>query len=233
MTHAVQCASLCSCHLHTWLSLLCCDAVGQDEFRQEVAIKVFNKAALSRSRHQLLQVEKEINALRVSSHPNVVQFYDVLETDEHVYLVMEHLPHGELYDYILDKGRLDEVEAGRLFGQVISAIAHIHQHGIVHRGKHQTRVHAPPTVCMGDCVAQCACVAMFIAAAMLTLVALYSRTDLKPENILLDKSFNIKLVDFGLANIFTVGDFHSKTLRTQCGSPHVSTLHSTALSIRF
>lgn len=40
--------------------------------------------------------------------------------------MMEHLPHGELYDYILAKGRLTEAEAARLFGQVVSAIQHLH-----------------------------------------------------------------------------------------------------------
>ena len=46
---------------------------------------------------------------------------------------MEHLPHGELYDYILAKGRLTEAEAARLFGQVVAAIQHCHLNGWVHR----------------------------------------------------------------------------------------------------
>jgi len=40
--------------------------------------------------------------------------------------------------------------------------------------------------------------------------------DLKPENLLLDESNNIKIVDFGLANMMRDGDF----LRTACGSPN-------------
>ena len=63
----------------------------------------------------------------------VLNSYEVLETEHKVYLVMEHLPHGELYDYILDKGKLDENEAGRLFAQVLSAIKHCHDRGICHR----------------------------------------------------------------------------------------------------
>jgi serine/threonine protein kinase len=83
--------------------------------------------------HQLAQIEKELNALRTCNHPNIVQFYDVLETESKVFLVMEHLAAGELYDHILQQGRLTEAEAGRLFGQVVSAIQHCHQRGIVHR----------------------------------------------------------------------------------------------------
>ena len=66
-------------------------------------------------------------------HPNIVQFYEVLETESKIYLVMEHLTAGELYDYILDQGKLTEEEGGRLFSQIVSAVAHCHRHGIVHR----------------------------------------------------------------------------------------------------
>lgn len=170
--------------------------LGSDEFRQQVAIKVFNKAAISKTAagaaagnsaashyrsHQFLQIEKEINALRICSHPNIVQFYDVLETESKVYLVMEHLSYGELYDYILSQGRLSEAESGRLFGQVVSAIGLCHDLGVVHR-------------------------------------------DLKPENILLTENGDLKLVDFGLANYWNTKDDPAvRSLRTQCGSPHVRT----------
>ena len=62
-----------------------------------------------------------------------MQFYEVLETESKIYLVMEHLTAGELYDYILDQGKLTEEEGGRLFSQIVSAVAHCHRHGIVHR----------------------------------------------------------------------------------------------------
>lgn len=39
--------------------------------------------------------------------------------------------------------------------------------------------------------------------------------DLKPENLLLDENKNIKIVDFGLSNIYKYGE----TLKTACGSP--------------
>ena len=58
---------------------------------------------------------------------------------------MEHLPHGELYDYILAKGRLTEAEAARLFGQVVSAIQHLHS-----VSKHFVMFHPsppPPPAC--------------------------------------------------------------------------------------
>ena len=120
--------------------------MGEDEFRQKVAIKIFDKLLLSRSHHQLLQVEKELNSLRCCHHPNIVQFYEVLETDAKIYLVMEHLSAGELYDYILDQGKLSEEEGGRLFSQIVSAVAHCHRHGIVHRDlKPESQLNTPTT----------------------------------------------------------------------------------------
>ena len=117
--------------------------LGEDEFRQKVAIKIFDKLLLSRSQHQLLQVEKELNSLRCCHHPNIVQFYEVLETDSKIYLVMEHLAAGELYDYILDQGKLGEPESARLFAQIVSAVQHCHSHGIVHR---DLKVHPSTTL---------------------------------------------------------------------------------------
>jgi serine/threonine protein kinase len=107
--------------------------LGEDEFRQKVAIKIFDKQSLSKSKHQLLQVEKEINALRTCRHNNIVQYYEVLETETNIYLVMEYLQCGELYDYILSQGHLSEPEAAKLFIQICSALQYCHERGIVHR----------------------------------------------------------------------------------------------------
>lgn len=145
--------------------------LGSDEFRQNVAIKIFNKAAIVAKQnanggaggggggvgvpsvsspnnnpyqsHQFLQIEREINALRVCSHPHIIQFYDVLETDSKIYLIMEYLDSGELYDYILEKGKLSEEEGGKLFGQVVSALRHAHERGSKrpHDTRHDTRIH--------------------------------------------------------------------------------------------
>lgn len=69
-------SSLCWLSVFCFIYLLCmCLVVGLDELEQPVAIKVFDKIALQKqqNRHQLQQIEKEINALRICSHPNVVQ----------------------------------------------------------------------------------------------------------------------------------------------------------------
>lgn len=50
-----------------------------------------------------------------------------------MFLVMEYMENGELFDYIVKNQRLDEKEACRLFHQLIDGIEHIHKIGVVHR----------------------------------------------------------------------------------------------------
>jgi serine/threonine protein kinase len=47
--------------------------------------------------------------------------------------VLEYVPNGELFDYIVSRGKLDESEARQLFQQIISGIEYCHVHGVVHR----------------------------------------------------------------------------------------------------
>ena len=55
------------------------------------------------------------------------------ETDEHLYFVMEYINGGELYDYIVENGRLAEEEACHFYYQLLLAIQHLNSQGISHR----------------------------------------------------------------------------------------------------
>lgn len=50
-----------------------------------------------------------------------------------VHLVQEYAPNGELFDYIVSKGRPTTEEAQRLFQQIVTAVEYCHFHNIVHR----------------------------------------------------------------------------------------------------
>ena len=52
-------------------------------------------------------------------HPHVVRLYEVIETPTDIYVVMEYVDKGELFDYIVEKNKLQEDEARNLFQQVI------------------------------------------------------------------------------------------------------------------
>lgn len=88
-------------------------------------------------------------------------------------MIMEYASGGELFDYIVAKGRVPEPEACRFFQEIIDGVDYLHSMNVVHR-------------------------------------------DLKPENLLIDDTHQIKIVDFGLSNIF---QSPAETLQTACGSP--------------
>nr|CAH8852888.1 unnamed protein product [Trichobilharzia regenti] len=98
--------------------------------RQKVAIKILDKRKLGSDAYR---VRCEIEALKQLNHKYIYKLYQVVETQTHFYLVLEYLPGGELFDYILQKEHLSEVEARVIFRQIVSAIGYIHTKGFAHR----------------------------------------------------------------------------------------------------
>lgn len=66
-------------------------------------------------------------------HPHIIRLYEVMETPSDIYVVMEYVKSGELFDYIVEKGRLMEDEARHFFQQIISGVEYCHRHMVVHR----------------------------------------------------------------------------------------------------
>lgn len=76
---------------------------------------------------------REIHHHRRFHHPNVVRLFEVIATEGSIWLVSELCSGGELFDYLVEKGRLGEMEARRMFGQLCLAVGYIHSLGVVHR----------------------------------------------------------------------------------------------------
>jgi serine/threonine protein kinase len=76
---------------------------------------------------------REITLMKLIQHPNVVQLYDVYESATELYLVLEYVEGGELFDYLVSRTRLPENEALVFFQQIIAGIDYCHQHLISHR----------------------------------------------------------------------------------------------------
>ncbi|KAF7259017.1 hypothetical protein EG68_04013 [Paragonimus skrjabini miyazakii] len=98
---------------------------------KKVAVKIVNREKLSES--VLQKVEREIAIMKLIEHPHVLGLYDVYENRRHLYLILEHVSGGELFDYLVRKGRLSPKEARRFFKQIISALDFCHSHCICHR----------------------------------------------------------------------------------------------------
>ncbi|OQE42354.1 hypothetical protein PENCOP_c004G07856 [Penicillium coprophilum] len=78
-------------------------------------------------------IEREVVIMKLIEHPNVISLYDVWENRGELYLVLEHVEGGELFDYVSKNGPLPEEEAVRLFRQIIAALGYCHRFNICHR----------------------------------------------------------------------------------------------------
>ncbi|GKY95469.1 hypothetical protein MPSEU_000508500 [Mayamaea pseudoterrestris] len=80
------------------------------------------------------QFQTEIQALQELVHPGIIRLYDVYVcATEKIYIIMELMEGGELFDYVVEKGTLTEEEASRIVRNVISAIAYMHSCNYIHR----------------------------------------------------------------------------------------------------
>ncbi len=66
-------------------------------------------------------------------HPHIIKMYQVHSSPTDLFLVMEYVPGGELFDYICANGRLPEDESRRFFQQIISGVDCCHRQKVVHR----------------------------------------------------------------------------------------------------
>lgn len=105
-------------------------AESKEEPGKMYAIKIIDKKALKGKEDSL---ENEIRVLRRLDHRNVVKLLDAYESRQCVYLVMELVTGGELFDRIVEKGSYTEKDAADLIKQVLSAVSYMHDEGVVHR----------------------------------------------------------------------------------------------------
>ena len=71
--------------------------------------------------------------MKLIEHPNIMRLYDVWETSTELYLILEYVEGGELFDYICENGRLSTSESLGYFQQIISAVDYCHHFNIAHR----------------------------------------------------------------------------------------------------
>eukprot|EP01059_Diplonema_ambulator_P027035 TRINITY_DN44628_c0_g1_i1.p1 TRINITY_DN44628_c0_g1~~TRINITY_DN44628_c0_g1_i1.p1 ORF type:complete len:298 (+),score=34.55 TRINITY_DN44628_c0_g1_i1:68-895(+) len=99
----------------------------------KVAVKIVKKAVMQQNADTRQRVEREVKVLRLLNHPNIMKAHDVLQTSTHLFIVLEYLEGGELYDYISDRPKLTIPEAFRFFYQLVTGVAYMHSQSICHR----------------------------------------------------------------------------------------------------
>ncbi|XP_038141953.1 hormonally up-regulated neu tumor-associated kinase homolog [Cyprinodon tularosa] len=100
---------------------------------EKVAIKVIDKKKARQDSYVLKNMKREPRIHQMVRHPHIVVLLETLETENSYYMVMELCAGGDLMDRICDSKRLEEREVRRYTRQILSAVDHLHKHGIVHR----------------------------------------------------------------------------------------------------
>ncbi|XP_032959213.1 serine/threonine-protein kinase MARK2-like [Rhinolophus ferrumequinum] len=96
----------------------------------QVAIKIIQRPGVDRDPRRGLQ---EVRCMLGLRHPNIVQLFEVIDTDKSSFLIMEHASRGDLGGYLATHGRMEESAARRTFRQLVSAVHYCHEKGIIHR----------------------------------------------------------------------------------------------------
>ena len=99
---------------------------------REVAIKILKDEFLD-NEDFIRRFKNESKAIAVLNHPNIVRVYDVSFGDMIQYIVMEYIDGITLKEYIEMQGVLDWKETLHLTTQILKALQHAHENGIVHR----------------------------------------------------------------------------------------------------
>ncbi|RHN64904.1 putative protein kinase CAMK-CAMKL-CHK1 family [Medicago truncatula] len=98
---------------------------------KNVAMKVVGKEKVIKV-GMIEQIKREISVMKMVKHPNIVQLHEVMASKSKIYIAMELVRGGELFNKIV-KGRLKEDVARVYFQQLISAVDFCHSRGVYHR----------------------------------------------------------------------------------------------------
>ncbi|KAJ8762588.1 hypothetical protein K2173_008027 [Erythroxylum novogranatense] len=102
------------------------------ETGESVAMKVLDRSTIIK--HKMVdQIKREISIMKLVRHPHVVRLNEVLASRTKIYIILEYITGGELFDKIVHHGRLSEAEARRYFQQLIDGVDYCHSKGVYHR----------------------------------------------------------------------------------------------------
>ncbi|XP_043720196.1 CBL-interacting protein kinase 32 [Telopea speciosissima] len=102
------------------------------ETGEPVALKILDKEKVLK--HKMSeQIRREVATMKLIKHPNVVCLYEVMGSKTKIFIVLEYVTGGELFDKIVNNGRMMEDEARKYFQQLINAVDYCHSRGVYHR----------------------------------------------------------------------------------------------------
>ena len=102
------------------------------ETNQGVAIKILDKEKIQKQ-NMGNQIKKEISIMKMVKHKYVVEMIEVLASKTKIFIVLELVTGGELFDKIVQVGKLNEQQARFYFQQLVEGIEYCHKLGVCHR----------------------------------------------------------------------------------------------------
>ncbi|RLN54719.1 hypothetical protein BBP00_00008803 [Phytophthora kernoviae] len=156
---------------------------------EKVAIKILEKKRIVQVA-DVERVAREIKILKRNRHQNVIQLYEVIDSPERIFLIMEHIDGGEMFEYIVAHHRIREPEAAFLFRQIVDGLAYLHANEVTHRDLKPENL-------------------------LLQSIRHHNHRQQQHYDQSVSTSLLVKIVDFGLSNTHDGG----RLLRTACGSP--------------
>ncbi|CAK4677552.1 unnamed protein product [Aphanomyces euteiches] len=102
------------------------------ETEERVAIKVLDKDKIQKQ-NMGAQIKKEISIMKMVSHRHVVVLKEVLASRTKIFIVLELITGGELFDKIVSEGRFNEETARFYFRQLVNGVEYCHSQGVCHR----------------------------------------------------------------------------------------------------
>ena len=99
----------------------------------DVAMKVIKKDSLESNPMLPQLMMSELTILKKCSHPHIMSVLEILEDEDHFYIVSEWLEGGELFDRLVDVKAFSEQKAAYISKQVLLALNYMHKKNITHR----------------------------------------------------------------------------------------------------
>jgi calcium/calmodulin-dependent protein kinase I len=78
-------------------------------------------------------LEREIKIMKKLKHPHILPLIEVSENKDYIFLVLELVTGGELFDKIVERGNYSEKDASNIVRQILEAVQYLHSQGVVHR----------------------------------------------------------------------------------------------------
>ena len=102
--------------------------------KEKVAIKIFDKGKIKNEK-EVEYIEREISILKKLNHYNIIKLYNIIQTENFIFLIQEYVPNGELLHFLenSENMNLSETQICKIYQQIISGIEYLHEIGVAHR----------------------------------------------------------------------------------------------------